>query len=346
MSIKDELLKLRTKLAKDIKEENELIDLDDKVDVFIDWYRKNIVNEIYSSIGKYRKPREMRNLIEKMAVWYELKYPSYEINRLMPGSSQEEININDLMFKKNSYINDSFDEDSDIRKLEWDKLNNASAFIKSLPWEERNNFDKPIYKDIVWFDPELGSAHLHLTKDGVVEMAEEVSTWTDGIIKDEELKGLYAEEVVKLFKEKGIKLPEGNELEKNIERVNNAIYQKEEMLNCVMYRIIERGGIRFGPRRAFLFAKDFGRDISIPMQYAVDYSDSGLRSFINEYIKSGGSEDLECYIGYFHRTDKNEKLNTISVQDLILTQNVVNQEEFKKLKLKREIERKKQIENN
>ena len=55
--------------------------------------------------------------------------------------------------------------------------------------------------------------------------------------------------------------------------------------------------------------------------YGVDRSDPGLRLFINEYIKSGGSKDLECYVGYFWRTNKKEKLDTISVQDLILTRN-------------------------
>ena len=86
-----------------------------------------------------------------------------------------------------------------------------------------------------------------------------------------------------------------------------------------MYRIIERGGNRIGPRRAFLFAKDFGRNIDIPMMYAIDRSDSGLRLFMNEYIKSGGSKDLECYVGYFSRASKKEKLDTVTIQDLILT---------------------------
>lgn len=72
----------------------------------------------------------------------------------------------------------------------------------------------------------------------------------------------------------------------------------------------------------FIFlAKEFRRNIDIPMMYAVDRSDPGLRLFMNEYIKSGGSKDLECYVGYFSRASKKEKLDTISVQDLILTQN-------------------------
>lgn len=97
--------------------------------------------------------------------------------------------------------------------------------------------------------------------------------------------------------------------------------EKEGLLDSVMYRIIERGGNRIGPRRAFLFAKEFGRNIDIPMMYAIDRSDPGLRLFINEYIKNGGSKDLLCYIDYFHSVLVDKKVDTISIQDLILTQN-------------------------
>ena len=48
----------------------------------------------YTDIGEYQYPRAMRNLIEKIAVWYELRYPSYEVNKLMPGSSLEDLDIN------------------------------------------------------------------------------------------------------------------------------------------------------------------------------------------------------------------------------------------------------------
>ena len=368
MSIKDELLKFRTKLTGATKVESTLIDLDARVDEFIDWYFENMVKGNYTDIREYHAPREMRDLIEKIAVWYELRYPSYEINRLMPGSGQEQINVNDVMFKNNPYVNELLDENSDAKELDWNDFYNTNVFMKSLPWEERCYFTKPRYRNIVYLNPNSRVAHLHLTKNGFVEMAEDVTGYTESVIKDEELTGLNVRDVVKLFQEKGIELPENNELEKTINEANKWIQQKEGILDCAMYRIIERGGNRIGPRRAFLFAKEFGRNIDIPMMYAVDRSDPGLRLFMNEYIKSGGSKDLECYVGYFSRASKKEKLDTVTIQDLILTlwndaatfytpeedelhqrlvnaiasqvdQEVVKQEEVKRLRLERKLEK-------
>lgn len=382
MSFKDELLKLRKRIIGIGEKDESLIvpsnyikskysssiDLDDKIDNFIDWYFQNMVKGHYTDVGEYSKPRKMRNFIEKMAVWYELRYPDYEINRLMPGSAQEQIDINDVMFKNNPYINNLLDEDADTRELDWDEFFNANAFIKSLPWEERYLFTKPRHRDSVCLNSNSINAYLYLTKNGIVRKAQDIETFTNSVIKDEELEGLSVRKVVEIFKEKGIKLPENNSLEETIRSADNKIYQKEEMLNCVMYRIIERGGTRMGPRRAFLFAKEFGRNIDIPMMYAVDYSDPGLRRFINEYIKAGGSKDLECYVGYFSRTSKKEKLDTISIQELILPENnnskitftpeeyelhqrlvnvlasqidqdVVRKEEVKRLRLERKLEK-------
>ena len=293
--------------------------LDTKVDDYIKWNFENMIKGKYTDIGEYWVPIELRNFIEKMAVWYELRYPDYEINRLMPGSSQEGIKINDVMFNSNKYINDLFDENADVRALDWDEFYNAKAFINSLSWDERYLFGRPRYRDLVYIDSHRRSAHLHLTSKGFVELAEEIGSYTNFKVKDEELKGMHVKDVVKLLKEKGISLPSGNELEETIKNVENWNYQKEEMLNCVMYRIIERGGNRMGPRRAFLFAKEFGRNIDIPMMYGVDYSDPGLRSFIIEYIKAGGSKDLVCYIGYFSRASQSEKMDTVSVGEMLRT---------------------------
>lgn len=307
------------------------VNLDAKVDNFIDWYFKNMVKGHYTDIGEFHKPNDMRNFIEKMAVWYELRYPDYEINRLMPGSSQEEIEINDVMFNGNKYINELFDKNADIRDIDWDQFYNAHAFIKSLPCEERYIFQRARYKDLVYLDSnytlhsltklERKTAHLHLTPNGFVNEAEGVDYYSKFKVTNEELKGMHVKKVVELLKERGITLPSDNELELTINNVEKSIKGKEGMLDAVMYRIIERGGNRMGPRRGFLFAKEFDRNIDIPMMYAIDRSDPGLRLFINEYIKAGGSKDLICYIGYFSRTNKMKRFDTISIQDLILTQN-------------------------
>ena len=139
-------------------------------------------------------------------------------------------------------------------------------------------------------------------------------------------------------------------------------YKKDEMLNCVMYRIIERGGNRIGPRRAFLFAKEFNRNIDVPMKYGYDFSDPGLRLFINEFIKAGGSMELECYNNYFFRKDK--ELRTKSIREILSRENLftseekqlhqklvdllasqvdydyVNSEKVKKLRIERKLEKK------
>ncbi len=306
-------------LLKSEQEKNKIVpvNLNDKVDEFISWYFKNMVKGYYTDIGEYHQPIEMRNFIEKMAVWYELRYPDYEINRLMPGSNQENTKIGDVMFNKNRYINEQLDENSDAKVLDWNEFYNTKAFIDSLPWEERCLFQKPKYKDLVYVKPYCNFTHLHLSSNGIVEESEGFGNYTNFKVKDKEIEKMHVEDVVKLLKERGIILPNDNELEKTIDNVRKRNYQKEGMLNCVMYRIIERGGNRFGPRRALLFAKEFGRNINVPMMYGIDYSDPGLRNFINEYIKAGGSKGLICYVGYFSRSSKNERVNLVSIQKLI-----------------------------
>lgn len=295
------------------------VNLDVKVDKFIGWYFNNMVRGNYTGIGELRMPNDMRNSIEKMAVWYELRYPDYEINRLMPGSSQGPIEINDVMFNSNKYINELFDDNADVRSLDWAEFYNAESFLNSLSLAERRLFEKMAYRPLVYIDSHCSNVCLHLTSRGIVELSEEIESYTDSKVKDDELRGMHIKDVVNLLKERGISLPSDNELEKIIKVVENRNYQTEEMLNCVMYRIIERGGNRIGPRRAFLFAKEFGRNIDIPMMYGVDYSDPGLRRFVIDYIKAGGSKDLECYIGYFSRSSRSEEMDTVTVGEMLRT---------------------------
>ena len=136
MGIKEKLTQLTNKNKK-VEDKLETISLDNKIDEFIEWYFKNMVEGLYSDIGEYNEPRRMRDLIEKMAVWYEIKYPEIEINRIMNPDMKQITNINDIMFKYNSYINDIFDKDNDIECLEWNNFFNYESFLKSLSWEEK-----------------------------------------------------------------------------------------------------------------------------------------------------------------------------------------------------------------
>ena len=156
------------------KEVNKTINLDDLVDEYIKWYYKNMVKGNYTDIGEYNQPRKMRNLIEKIAVWYELRYPEYEINRLMRCSGQEDNSVNDNMFRNNIYINDIYDTDDITRELEWSEFYNANAFIKSLPCTERYLFSKPMYNKSLYLSP--SPFNIYFTKNGIVERAENVIT--------------------------------------------------------------------------------------------------------------------------------------------------------------------------
>lgn len=307
-------------MSKEIKESS--IDLNLKIDEFINWYYENMVKDKYTSIGEYHKVNDMRNIIEKMAVWYEIRYPDYEVNKVINCSFIEDKDINDIMFDNNQYINDNFFDNSDVFLLDWSELYNTRVFINSLPWHEKYLFQKPCYRSIMYLVPTKSAPfNLYLTRDGIIERCEGLDKFTNGIITDSELEGMYIRDVLEFLSYRGIYLDDDNEIGKVISEIDRFNYQKEAFLDSVMYRIIERGGNRIGPRRGFMFAKEFNRDISIPMKYGVDYSDPYLRNFINEYLKCGGSKDLECYIGYFFSDRENNVLDVISICDLLIKQN-------------------------
>lgn len=348
MDLKEELIKLKNKLLKLNQEQpnkqsnitekdlSHIIDpipakffdksnsiyLNDKIDWFINWYYKNMVKGHYTDIGEYKEPIELRNFIEKMAVWYELRYPSYEVNRLMHCCGQESTKISKEMFINNPYIKDFIGESTEVKYLDWDEFYNTSSFINSLPSEEYWYLAKPRYRSLISLEPSSimdsrDFAYIHSSSDGKVIRTENIKQFSYGKITDEDILNMHVKDVVELFKEKNIILSENNQLEETIKEYEKYIYFKDELLNCVMYRIIERGGNRIGPRRGFLFAKEFNRNIDIPMMYAVDTSDPGLREFMNLYLKSGGRTDLVCYENYFARKSNHPILIKTTVKRLV-----------------------------
>lgn len=297
MDLKKELLKLRNKLleseVKDIKRNDEemLVNLNNKIDRFIEWYSKNIVNDNCIYTDENSMIKKLENFIEKMAVWYEFKYPDYIF------------------------------EYPDYKTEQTNKGYNIRSFINLLSDDEKQFLVRPRYVKEIDLEIKNMSLSLNLSSKGRI-MSYYYSACAKNPLNGIKLVGMLVEDAISILKENDMYIINdihNNKLELAIQKYKNEVYQKEELLNCVMYKIIDRGGYRLGPRRAFLFAKEFGRNINIPMMYGVDYSDFYLKDFINEYIKAGGSKDLVCYVGYFSRVGKYEKINTITIQELIKT---------------------------
>lgn len=316
-------------IQKNIDLENELekqekkpssfsVNLEEKVNAFIGWYFDNMVQKRYTEVGEYYKPIELRNFIEKMAVWYELRYPSYEINRLLPGSAQELKMVDIEMFQKNPYILELSSEDSLMKELEWDQFYNAQVFFESLSSKEKMIFQKPHFSSVIHFNTyQQENVRFHITKNGVIDQAKGMEEYTSSQIKARDVIGKTLLETYALFQEKGVEIPQNGEFMSVIQKQQKWEYQQKELFNCVMYRLIERGGNRIGPRRAFLFAKEFHCNIDIPMMYGIDYSDPGLRGFINEYLKAGGREDLTCYVDYFTQRIYEKGYEKTTIQEIL-----------------------------
>ena len=70
------------------------IDLNLKIDTYFNWYLENILaKEEHKNIQKVKK------FMDKMAIWYELRYPDYEIEKMMDEYSYEDKDINEIMFQ-------------------------------------------------------------------------------------------------------------------------------------------------------------------------------------------------------------------------------------------------------
>ena len=105
------------------------INLDNKVDKFIDWCKKNMKKKSYAD--------EINELIDNIATWYELRYPNGEITRIFSESGSGQSYANEVAFKNNPYVNELCDENSDFRELDWSDFFNFSVFTELLSWDAK-----------------------------------------------------------------------------------------------------------------------------------------------------------------------------------------------------------------
>lgn len=261
------------------------VTLESKIDSFMYWYFKNILKGKHVSKNEYILKIEMDNMIEKISVWYENKYSNYLVDQMI-----KEGNI---------------------------RLNALDDFEKILSEDEKRCF-LPKYSGVVKLGIFPNIAYLYLTDDGMIkdaaDMEKLLGNQDNKVLSNIECKEKNIKEVLDILKKN--KIEYGTDIVKAIDKYDNLVYLREEILNCVMYKIMLRGGKITGPKRAFLFAKEFNRDISVPIKYGIDDSDPDKIYFINEYLKSGADENLVCYINYFDRKYNDEKMQTKTINDI------------------------------
>lgn len=254
-----------------------IIDLNSKVNEYLDWYKKYLYYRDENISYEYPI---MINFIEKMAVWYELAYPDELVKEIIT----------------NMYLNRDFSSKSLLSKQD---------FLSRLNEEEEFLLSKYKYPQIVYVDIKRYLTHFHLTEDGYINEVDDLADLDKSKVVIPIVNSFldkHLTDIIPFFKRNEM-IGINNELEQAVDNDKIETIRLEGLLDSVMYRIIERGGNRIGPYRAFLFALEFNRNIEIPIQYGYDPSDPHLREFVNEYFKAGGSKDITCYIDYFFRND-------------------------------------------
>lgn len=255
--------------------------LENKYEDLIEKYRKTLKERGYTNLDE--EVDDLKNFIEKMAVWYELKFSDPVTVKLFQCENLE---------LDNSLFNYSGE----------DPIYNTHTFINRYLRNEKYFLTRPKYKDIVDLS---GSQHFHLTRKGKITSAEYLSSKSTKLpINCRDIfEGVHIANAKFVAEIEGIDLKDpNNNIDKAVNSYKNRIKAKEILLDAVMYKIIMRGGNKIGPLRAMLFAKEFNRDINIPMKYAISSSiDKDNKNLILNYLKNGGNRNIEIFINYFYK---------------------------------------------
>lgn len=300
MNAKDILINIKEIIMNQNKKST-MSELENKVNNFVLLHKYSIKKLGFSNI------KELRNFIEKIAIWYELKYPEEKVRKIIN---------NNLDY----YVTD----DKNISKFDF---YSEEAFIESLLDHEKSIFKNPEYKTSCCLLTNRDTPYFILTKTGFIKESYGMTSYSKCLINDKEIKNVHIKNLNKLIKKLNICSLENNQIEKMLDDIEYRYLLRLQILICAMYRIIERGGNRIGPRRAFLFANDFKINTDDPMKYGVDLSDDELMNFINKYLMQGGSKNLNCYNNYFHN-NSNKRNELICLNDVI---EILNGDKHKKI---------------
>lgn len=258
----------------DESDSTEEIDLDKKVQSFLDDYRKT-VHELMRS-GEYAANLEtvlMEAFVNKMAAWYEMVYPDDLLYWTFPTKYEDPHDFICLL--------------TDVER---------EALHKHRYRDDYKNDDVIKIRDI-WFDSIY--SYVIVGDNAIIKEADDVYRYSKGRVDDSELIGLNLEEAAELLKNADVDIDD-SELACAIKNHNKRLQLREDMLDAIMYKLIEHGTYNnTGCMRAYIFAKDFERDINIPIIYSRVTSSKAYREFINTYLHDGGDIDIEHYNDYF-----------------------------------------------
>ena len=285
-----------------------------KIDDFLSWYA-TVLPSWNEKIKVEEEVKSMMNFIEKVAVWYELRYPNFTIFGNTEGLVNDWANL--AMFEENPYINDLLGEDSVVNDLDWSEFYNTKSFINNLCFKERKYFARPNYGKYIL----INGYHLELSKTGRVLSFDGLDHYK---LKKNEVNGKDVKEVVALLKEKEIISPTGNEIDKEIQIYEGKKERKSKMLDAIMYRIIERGDTySIGARRGLLFAKEFKLDLLIPITYEIALgNDRYIDVFLRAANRNSELEESIRWLLALFKPEYNEK----DVDEMLKTKEEKRQE--------------------
>ncbi len=248
----------------------------DKINEFIKWYKQNEVKEILYSVDKdnyknFENIDKLKDFIDLVAIWFEL------------------IVNDDLVY--HSIIRNNFEKLYNVVSTSYNKhLKNKYLLIR------------PKYKEM-FFDSDKLEYSFDVDEFGKVQSI--------GGIKD------YSKYINKPIKDVIIDMKKNNKnisFNKIIQKIKYYEIKNEQvdrLLDTVIYRIMERGENNLsdksiGPKRAYLFAKLFERDISIPLKHGINLDDYYLIDFIYSYLINNGNPDI-----YYYKNNLISKKNTL-----------------------------------
>ena len=252
-----------------------------KIENFLTDYRRSFTDNIECADIRVT---EMKNFIEKMTIIYEIIYPDIAFFQAKEGEFVDNTIVSQIMFPKNTNQVSSIDETNKELKIR--------QMIKLLSDEERSLLRKARYNEEI----NLVSNNIwnpwdrvRLTKRGFVEQA--YLNKKSSALKDEKLKGYHIKEVVEKLKAKDITEKAYIELIDEIKRVDKLNKQRDEMLECIMFRIMERGNDFLGARRALIFANDFKTNLDEPLAYEINGTteEFDIAAFLKQYREFGGN---------------------------------------------------------